>query len=155
MSDHTLDLPPVDTDYAHWIGWLASLTREAIVNLDYRIDGERLFDDDFAIRQLRRGLEAFAQSGVATTLMPHLWDIIPAGWVVEDAHGEPQAMRDTFAEATAAVADVESHYDDAATCGHPDAPGWVARKRPFRVRQITRAERDEFEEFPPVIDREP
>lgn len=77
-------------------------------------------------------------------------------FVVEDANGEAQALRNTQAEADKALADTEAYYYDAETCGHTDAPRWVAKKRPFRIRQITRAEAEQIlEDGTPVIDREP
>ena len=78
-------------------------------------------------------------------------------WLVVSATGEPQALRDTFAEAAEAVVHAENYWALAAACGHPSAPGYVQRLYPFRVRAMPDAEAEQFllDEPTPILDREP
>ena len=75
-------------------------------------------------------------------------------WLVVSATGEPQALRDTFEEAAAAVDDVERYWELAEASG---GARYVAKLRPFRLRAMPPRELEEFlRDGPvPVIDREP
>lgn len=79
------------------------------------------------------------------------------GFLVTDARGEPYALRESYEAATRARAHGEAYLDGAATCGHPAAARWVAKRLPLRIRQVTAEERDAvLEEWgQPVLDREP
>lgn len=109
-------------------------------------------DLDAAVRVLRQAWGPYVDSGLCPDyLADHPW----AGFVVESATGEAQAFRPTLAQAIAAVPLVESYWHEAEVCGHPDAPGYVRKLRPFRVRQVSAGEAAELREYPAVIDREP
>lgn len=80
----------------------------------------------------------------------------PFAFVVEDRQGEAQTIRPTVTEALKGIIDCNDYYHEAETCGHPAAPGWVKKKRPFTIRPITQDEHDRIlEDGTPVLDREP
>ena len=143
---------PYTASQDYWLGWLGSafglLLREVEADDDY---GPGTISE-LALDRARRAWQGFAASPFIAG-MEHYDEQQWAGYVVESVDGEPQAFRPTLEEATAAVASVEAYYYEAATCGHPLAAGWVEAKQPFRVRQITKAERDDMDT--PVVDREP
>jgi len=152
----TIHLPPVAQDHAYWLGWLATTSRETIRHLEATDEhGEPLMTREQAAAFARDMLGQYLTSDIGASLSPAIGDGLYAGYVVEAANGEPQALRDTYQEADAALITVESYWWEAENCGHPDAPGYVAKMRPFTIRQVTQAERDELSEYPPVIDREP
>lgn len=80
-----------------------------------------------------------------------------AAWIVEDALGEVYAVRYSPADVARAIEDAEEYLDGAVTCGHPDGPGWVAKRLPFVVEFTD--DRDRYEELladgVPVLEREP
>ncbi len=138
---------------AYWKGWLAAHIKEAIRRCDESRDGEHLWQRQDISTWLRGALEAYCQAP-GNEPQRHMLDDLPAGFAVIAANGEPQAVRDTFEEAQAALVDTENYWYEASVCGHPDAPGYVRKLEPFAIRQVNRAERDELAEYPPVIDRE-
>lgn len=152
-----LDLPLHTQTEAFWLGWLTSAAADAQRLLTEGDEaGYPKHDPHHAISLLSEALRAFGESPVATSLtLDTATERIYDGWVVESADGEAQAVRDTFAEADLALDDVEVYWDGALACGHPAAAGYVSDLHPFRIRQITRAERDELRQYPPTIDREP
>lgn len=150
--------PPQHHDAAYWLGWHAGAVRKALIMLEaVDAEGRPATELQDVIAVLRLAWDTFIESG-DTAVGPFVdghqqtW----AGFVVEAATGEAQAMRETRAGAVAAIDQAEMYWDEAATCGHPDAPGYVALKYPFRIRQITRQEWDDIlEDGQPVLDREP
>lgn len=95
---------------------------------------------------------------MARETMLHVFAFGGGTWyLVESADGEPQAIRDSLGEALhVALVDADAYYDGAATCGHSAGPAYAASKRPFKVRPITAAERDQIlDDGTPVLDREP
>lgn len=152
----TTELPAVTRDHSYWIGWLAATVRDTIRNIEtITEDGQHLMDREDIARIGRDFLADYYASEIGQYLTPNHGDRLYDGFVVESATGEAQAARDTYEEAVAALTAVESYWWEAENCGHPAAPGFVAELRPFRIRQVTRAERDMLREDPPTIDREP
>lgn len=83
-------------------------------------------------------------------------DRAAVGYVVRDQLNEAYALRESMEAAREARADAELHLDDAATCGHPDAPAWVAKRLPIEIRPVSQQQWDEYmAEGTPVLDREP
>lgn len=156
-----LELPAVGTDHAYWLGWLAATIQNTLVDLElvHDPDGENarpLMSRDDVTASLRDKWDIFLQSEVGQRIAVHMDERTLAGFVVEAADGEPQALRRTLTEAEQALADVDGYWSEAERCGHPSAPGYVAALRPFRIRQITKAEREQIlEDGVPTIDREP
>jgi hypothetical protein len=153
----TVEIAPFDHlhSHAYWAGWLGGALAEALIVLGDVDDetGEYARDRGEALQFIRSFWDTFAAGPLSANLAhrdEQVWD----GFVVESQDGEAQAVRDTHREAVAAIRDVEDYWHGAETCGHPDAPGYVQALRPFRVRQITKAERDLLREYPAVIDRE-
>lgn len=148
-------LPEAGCDY--WLGFLTSAIGGTLRTID-EVDGsgQRIYEPDAALDQIRRALDWLERSACPVEAATEQADRQYVGFVVEDVDGEAQAIRKTWAEADNALNDVEAYYYEAETCGHPRARGWVEAKRPFTIRQITRAERDEIlENGTPIIDREP
>jgi hypothetical protein len=54
-------------------------------------------------------------------------------------------------------AEAAVYLDEAATCGHPDAPSWVNARLPLEVRPVTdeQAEMLVEDHGTPILDREP
>lgn len=72
------------------------------------------------------------------------------------ADGECYALRDTVVEASAARVQAEEYLHEAASCGHPAAPAWVAARLPFRLVCVSVEKAAELlEDGTPVLDREP
>jgi hypothetical protein len=76
------------------------------------------------------------------------------GFAVRDATGAVWALRRDRAEALEARCRAEETLDDAATCGHPVAPGWVQRRLPVRVELVSDDEYDLLAEDGAALDRE-
>lgn len=71
-------------------------------------------------------------------------------------NGDCYAIRDSMTEAELARLDAARYLDEAATCGHPGAAGWVAKRLPFEVRLLAPGEASLIlEDGIPVLDREP
>jgi hypothetical protein len=98
-------------------------------------------------RERQRGADSM------TTTPASEWQIV--GYVVRAADGEPYALRKTLSEAREASVQAEAYLDEAAACGHPAAPGWVARRLPIEIRPVSQRLWDEILEETPVLDREP
>lgn len=145
-------------DVGYWLGWHAGGVRKALGLLEATdADGRPVHPRESAIQALRLVWEKFMKGGngfseeFANDDM-QMW----AGFAVEADTGEVQALRDTYPGAVAAVDQAETYWDEAAACGHPSAPGYVAQMYPFRIRQVTKQEwNDILDTGTPVLDREP
>lgn len=60
-----------------------------------------------------------------------------AGYALQNALGETLALFREWSEQEEWLDAAKSFYDDARTCGHPGAAGWVAERLPLVVRPVT------------------
>lgn len=154
------DFVPDDATPDYWNGWLANAIASAVTNLR-RVDQEaavEVYTKGDVARSLLSSLNAFLEHpSNADSILQAVGDTVLWGWLVEDARGEPYALRERYGDAVRAARDAEGYLDGAATCGHPAAGPWVRERLPFKLRQVTVAERrDLLDEWgTPVLDREP
>jgi hypothetical protein len=77
-------------------------------------------------------------------------------YAVLDARGECYAIEETRGGAVIRQIDATDFLREAAECGHPAAPRWVAQRLPLRVEEIGEEQASELrEEGTPVLEREP
>lgn len=73
-----------------------------------------------------------------------------------DAMGECLALTEDRDEAIELLHQGHAYYAEAASCGHPTAPGWVAERMPLTVRLVDAQEVEEIrDEGTPTLQREP
>lgn len=77
--------------------------------------------------------------------------------VFDAIDSELYAIRYTPEAAQEACRAAREYLDEAAACGHPAAPAWVAERLPFKVVEVPTAELEVLhEQFgTPVMEREP